>query len=162
MISFRKLGRPLPSLLKRPTTKARKDPWTGHIDRSLRAMPSKQQRLESFALQSKDAVGTLPERIVWQWLEHRKYQFLTQYIVSGGGARLDFLVILGNPPGVAVRVMGNFWHKMPKRIRSDAAQMLRLIAKGYRVVDLWELDIYAAVLAGNLYSWADKKLFEIA
>lgn len=159
---FAKLGHPLPSLTRRSLFYAKKQPFIGKREQGWKAFPNERERLERFAQLSKNAIGTLPERIIWRWLEYREYAFTTQYTVGAAGARLDFLVFIGAPPGVAVRVQGSYWHSMSERVKSDAVQYLRLLAKGFRVVDLDELEIYNAVLNGNLYDWADEKLYEAA
>jgi hypothetical protein len=70
-------------------------------------------RLEAMAKQGVD--GTLPERIIWQWLEDEQYAFEPQYTEFGGratvgGAVIDFVVwgMSGQP--VAIRVQGGYWH----------------------------------------------------
>ena len=158
MMNLPKLGSVLPSMSrKRMPFSAKAEPFKGKTTDW--DYPSDDERLELFAQKSETALGTLPERIVQVWLEQRNYQFIPQYTVSGAGARLDFLVIVGVPPGVAVRVMGNYFHTLEGRMASDASQSLRLIAMGYRVCDLWELDCYSHVLSGDFFTWADEQLF---
>lgn len=105
--------------------------------------------LEKAAMQG--VPGTLPERIVWKWLEDNQYSYLAQSSEGGGrltmgGAVIDFLVfdIAGKP--VALRVQGDYWHgpKFPDRQARDDEQYYRLTEWGYLVVDLWESDIYEA------------------
>ena len=107
--------------------------------------------LEEAAMQG--VVGTLPERIVWKWLVDRDYRFIMQRSEFGGalvlgGAIVDFVVydLAGQP--VALRVQGTYWHgpAFPARQARDDEHYHRLTAMGYLVVDLWEHDIYAAVL----------------
>ena len=114
--------------------------------------------LEEAALQG--VFGTLPERIVWKWLIDRQYRFIVQRAEFGGalvlgGAVVDFVVydLAGQP--VALRVMGDYWHgpKFPGRQARDDEHYQRLTAMGYLVVDLWEGDIYNAVLAERLTAY---------
>jgi G:T-mismatch repair DNA endonuclease (very short patch repair protein) len=105
-------------------------------------------------------VGTLPERIVWKWLEDHDYRFITQGAEFGGrmvlgGAVVDFVVydIAGQP--TAIRVMGDYWHgpKFPGRQARDDEHFMRLSQMGYLVVDLWEGDIYEAVKRDRLTAY---------
>lgn len=114
--------------------------------------------LEEAALQG--VVGTLPERIVWKWLIDRQYRFIMQRSEFGGalvlgGAVVDFVVydLAGQP--VALRVQGDYWHgpKFPDRQARDDEHYHRLTAMGYLVVDLWEHDIYNAVLHKRLTAY---------
>ena len=125
------------------------------------ALPSKQERLEAKAA---EPPGTLPERLVKAWLEKQSLPWQSQQSEMGGrlrvgGAIVDFIIYVGTPPGVVLRVQGDYWHSMEPRRSRDRTQRERLIAKGYRVVDLWEGDIYNAVLGGYLARYMRKKLF---
>ncbi len=111
--------------------------------------------LEEFAIRSD--IGTLPERIVWKWLEDGGYQYEYQLAAMGGrdvvgGAVLDFIVydLAGRP--VAIRVQGEYWHSsaFPSRQARDDEQYYRLVAMGYAVVDLWEQRIYDAAMNKRL------------
>jgi hypothetical protein len=92
------------------------------------------------------ATGTLPELIVALALIKLKLDFRCQANEMGGklflgGATVDFEVMLGGFTTL-IRVMGDYWHTMPGRKQSDEAQYAMLHAKGYRVADLWEHDLY--------------------
>ena len=132
------------------------------VDRELIPFPvTERERLELAAAQG---VGTLPERIIRKWFEKAGLPVFEQQIVYGGHLRIgggvvDFIVNIGTPPGIAIRVQGDYWHKMPDRVAKDWVQYERLVAKGYRVVDLWEGDIYEAVLGGFLDSYMKENLF---
>jgi len=105
--------------------------------------------LEKAALQG--VPGTLPERIVWKWLEDEGRLYEAQYAELGGrwyagGAVVDFVLYdLGERP-VALRVQGDYWHGLgfPDRQARDDEQAIRLTARGYVVVDLWEGELYEA------------------
>lgn len=103
--------------------------------------------------------GTLPERIVWKWLEGQPYLFRVQQAEFGGrgqlgGVALDFVVFGIAALPVALRVQGGYWHGPQSDRKSlDDEQAARLRMKGYLVVDLWEQDIYAAVRGDRLTSY---------
>jgi hypothetical protein len=124
----------------------------------------KEDPLEKAALQG--VPGTLPERIVWKWLLDEDYLFETQLAVAGGrmvigGSVVDFVVydIAGQP--VALRVQGDYWHgpKFPDRQARDDEQFWRLHQMGYKVVDLWESDIYEAVRQERLTPYIEGEVF---
>jgi hypothetical protein len=162
-MTFRKLGRPLPSMHRRRNPMAaRAYPYKGKKMEAWGPLPSDDERLEKMAVQD---TGTLPERLVEKWLIHRQYPYQKQLSLLGGNLRVgggvvDFLVSYGPPPGVAVRVQGDYWHTLTPRIAKDRIQYQRLIAKGYIVLDLWEGELYTAALGGYLYGFCDKELQE--
>lgn len=100
--------------------------------------------------------GTLPERIILKWLERRGYLYRVQVAELGGarslgGMSLDFVVygLAGLP--VVLRVQGTYWHgPLMDRTALDDEQAGRLRLNGYLVVDLWEHEIYQAVLSHRL------------
>lgn len=123
----------------------------------------KEDPLEKAALQN--VPGTLPERIVWKWLIDEDHIFEAQSIQEGGrmvigGSVVDFLVysMAGRP--VCIRVMGDYWHgpQFPERQARDDEQRARLNMMGYIVCDLWEHDIYEAVLQNRLTSYIENEV----
>jgi hypothetical protein len=117
----------------------------------------KEDPLEAAAKQG--VPGTLPERIVWKWLEDNDHLFDAQSEQGGGrlsvgGAVVDFLVYTLAGATVAIRVQGDYWHgpAFPERQARDDEQADRLRQWGYIVADLWEHDIYDAVLNHRLDS----------
>lgn len=115
----------------------------------------KEDPLEKAAKQG--AVGTLPERIIWKWLEDHDHLFDCQSEQGGGrlsvgGAVIDFLVYTLAGQTVAIRVQGDYWHgpAFPERQARDDEQADRLRQWGYIVADLWESDIYEAVINERL------------
>jgi hypothetical protein len=97
---------------------------------------------------------TLPEIIVGYSLVKLGWQFDAQASESGGrlylgGSVVDFKIFLGIG-FICCRVQGDWWHSQPDRIMKDAVQWTRLHALGYRVVDLWEGDLYKA--------WAENRI----
>jgi len=122
-----------------------------------------QDKLEQKAKQG--VIGTLPERIIWAWLERRGLSFAPQVSMMGGvgevgGARVDFIVygLMGQP--VALRVMGGYWHgaAFPERQRIDEEQAQRLRANGYQVVDLLEGEIYEAAEYNRLTAYIEGEI----
>ena len=109
--------------------------------------------------------ASLPERIVWAWLERRGLSFAPQVSLMGGvgevgGARVDFVVygLMGQP--VVLRVMGGYWHgaAFPERQRIDVEQANRLRLNGYAVVDLVEQDIYDAVEYNRMTAYIEGEI----
>ena len=101
---------------------------------------------------AQNAVGTLPERIVWKWLEDEHLVFRPQMNFYGGralrgGAVVDFLVWGLAAVPVVLRIQGAYWHGPLRAGQSatDDQQAIRLRRDGYLVVDLGEDEIYAAV-----------------
>ena len=110
--------------------------------------------LEAAAVQG--VLGTLPERIIRKWLDTRGYLYQIEAAESGGartlgGMTLDFIVSGLAGPRVVLRVQGDYWHgPLMDRSSLDDEQAGRLRLSGYLVVDLWEHEIYQAVLSHRL------------
>lgn len=103
--------------------------------------------------------GTLPEIMVALALVWLGYQFQAQRPTDGGrlrlgGAVVDVIVFLGAAQ-VVCRVQGDYWHSLPARKLKDTVQWGRLHAKGYRVVDFWEGEIYKAWVEQRLKQFVD-------
>jgi len=116
--------------------------------------------LEAAAMQGVDA--SLPERIVWNWLEREGHHYEASYNLLGGrlmigGAVVDFIVYDMAATPVALRVMGDYWHGpgFPDRQERDDEQAGSLRRLGYQVVDLWEHDIYEAVVKNRLTEYIE-------
>lgn len=103
------------------------------------------------ALQQKYRKMTLPEGILYAWLEKRRLNFVYQAEAFGGRAQYG-----GQVPdfwlpelGVAINVNGDYWHGSLLRSRRDAENKIRLMGskiEGVRVtavVDLWESTLYS-------------------
>ena len=159
-----KLGKPLPALGKR---KRAKQPETSRsrkanlsIGKSLNYERIKQEVEKAIAALSDEwrrlipAAGTLPEKIVALALAWAGMMFQAQQNEDGGrlrigGSVVDFKVWMGSTI-IIVRVQGDYWHILPDRKQKDLVQWERLHARGYRVVDLWEHDLYQA--------WVDNRI----
>lgn len=125
------------------------------------------EKLEAAAMQGQ--VGTLPERIVWKWLEAEQYEYQFQLAELGGrdtagGAVIDFVVYGVALAPIVIRVMGDYWHgpQFPQTQAKDDEQYVRLHAMGYFVVDAWEHDIYEAVLKDSLTPYMEDLLYNAA
>lgn len=110
--------------------------------------------------------GTLPERMIALALVWLGYYFQWQRSEDGGrlrlgGAVVDFLVYVGAKPTI-IRVQGDYWHSLPQRKLQDAVQWERLHAKGYRIFDAWEHDIYDAWLTGRLKRFVEEGVLNAA
>ena len=86
---------------------------------------------------------TEPEAMVMGWLTQRKIPFSFQTSLAGGfyelgGAVVDFIL---DELSIALRVMGEYWHKGIEKTGTDMLQKEMLTAMGYTVVDLLESDI---------------------
>ena len=83
------------------------------------------------------------ESMVAQWLSRNKIVFSFQLWMAGGpyelgGSVVDFTL---DELGIALRVMGEYWHRGISKSGSDLIQKESLSAQGWRVIDLWEDDI---------------------
>jgi G:T-mismatch repair DNA endonuclease (very short patch repair protein) len=118
--------------------------------------------LEDAALQG--VMGSLPERIIWKWLQGQGYLFRVQQAEFGGrgqlgGVALDFVVFGMAAMPVALRVQGAYWHgPTSDRKALDDEQAGRLRMAGYLVVDLWEQDIYTAVRGHRLTAYVMERV----
>ena len=110
--------------------------------------------LEAAARQGVD--GTLPERIIWKFLEDSRMLYTPQTQELGDrsahGTTADFEIMGIAAMPVIVRIMGTYWHSAAflGRSSNDDEQAARLRAAGYIVIDLEEDSIYSAVLNDRL------------
>ena len=142
------------SLEKMPAVKA----WSRPAELGVEEDP-----LEKLAKQG--VLASLPERIVWAWLERKGYSFTMQAAELGGrnqvgGAVVDFVVWDMASRPVAIRIQGQYWHgpSFPGRRARDDEQAAKLRMKGYLVVDLWEQQVYEYALTGHLGQLIDRLL----
>lgn len=137
------------------------------LPRQLRYQDIKEQvlaalaRLDTVQQQLIPAGSTLPEMIVALALIWGGYRFAAQRPEDGGrlrlgGAVVDFIVYTGRP--IVIRVQGDYWHSLPNHRRRDAMQLLRLISRGYTVIDLWEHDLYQAWTQGTIVLFVRQSL----
>jgi hypothetical protein len=104
------------------------------------------------ALQARGVLGSVPELMVYSWLEARTIPFDFQSSMFGGRMQLGGQVpdfILKHLPELLVwRVQGDYWHSRPgthEQDRLEKAMLLGAVVDGKKVsavVDLWEHDIY--------------------
>jgi hypothetical protein len=96
--------------------------------------------------------GTIPELIVYDYLERMGYEFLFQPAVDGGrgaagGAVPDFAVNIGGKYTVFL-VNGVYWHSRKEISASDEVDKLTILSATInglmveRVVALWDTRIY--------------------
>jgi len=83
------------------------------------------------------------ESMVAQWLSRNKIVFSFQSWMAGGrhefgGAVVDFTL---DELGIALRVMGEYWHRGVTKRGSDLIQKEMLKKEGWTVIDIWEEDI---------------------
>ena len=116
--------------------------------------PGRRQEPDVLEEAAAPTYGTRPERILEAWLQRSGLAYDREVPALGGrlelgGAILDF-VVYGLLPGqpVAIRVMGGYYHR--SRQVMDLYQLQRLLKAGFRVVDLWDSEIYTAVKVGRL------------
>jgi len=96
--------------------------------------------------------GSLPEKVLDNWLRRRGYSYVREVPELGGftvgGAILDFVVYgLGTAP-IVLRINGRYIHR--NRQLMDEHQRVRLRMRGYHVVDLWDDELMAAADADRL------------
>lgn len=118
--------------------------WRRGPARRLAADPFEQLAYQGF--------GSLPERVLENWLRRRGFQYERDVPELGGmvtgGAIIDFLIFgLGAEP-VVIRVQGRWIHR--NRQLTDLHQRVRLQLRGYRVVDLWDDELLAAARGDRL------------
>jgi len=161
------VGKPLkelPAWGEKPKRVAKPDTRRAKVDVRARVQPNyskvKAGVLEAVANLPANKKGlislawTLPEIIVGYSLVKLGWHFDAQSSESGGrlylgGSVVDFKVYLGSG-FLCLRVQGDYWHSLPDRVLKDAVQWTRLHALGYRVADLFELDLYQAWVEGNI------------
>ena len=115
-------------------------------------------RAEALEKRAKQGVmGSLPERLIWSWLDRTGLLFTVQESIWGGkrvqgGAVLDFQIWGLAAYPVVIRVQGSFWHgpAAPGRNNNDDRVASRLMASGFIVVDAWETDIENYALTGHI------------
>lgn len=124
------------------------------------------------SLQQKFPRGTVPELIVYLWLQKKGYQFEYQVELYGGrrfegGLIPDFVLYRNRTNADVWQVNGQFWHSIAKKGFADETNNIRMLgqivngATVDRVISLWEDDIYTKrpqvfylALAGiNMRGW---------
>lgn len=103
-------------------------------------------------LQGQFPQATLPELVVYDWLQRARLFFRYQVELFGGrrlrgGLLPDFVVFLGGVT-LAWQVQGEYWHSRGLKGDADRTANLRMtgqVVEGRRidrVVELWENDLY--------------------
>ena len=79
------------------------------------------------------------ELIVIEWLERHKIPFESQSSLAGGYFSLGGMVVDFLLPDrrIAIRVMGEYWHKGVEPEGKAIIQREQLEAMGWTVVDIW-------------------------
>lgn len=90
-----------------------------------------------------EQVMTDIEAIVVEWLQRHKIKFQFQTSLLGGyfalgGAVVDILLEEGN---IAIRIMGEYYHRGIEPEGKAVIQREMLEAEGWTVVDIWGEDI---------------------
>lgn len=132
------------------------DPLVQEIWQRLGGQPQDQSTAERVA-KLKEALyrtyeGTIPELVVYDWLEQNNIPYSFQAFVYGGrskrgGVVPDFVVWPGGR-GLAWFIDTNYWHTKPEVAASDITDRIRLlgaVVDGIRiekVIALWEDNIY--------------------
>lgn len=92
--------------------------------------------------------GTLPEKLVFDYLMRLNVPFYFQYVIDEGWATIGFPVDSYTVDfyiphcNVAIEVQGEYWHSLPDAAQHDALKQVILEASGVSVVYWWETDIY--------------------
>jgi len=104
------------------------------------------------ALQAEFPRGTIPELIVYQWLEQEQVRFIYQATAFGGravrgGLLPDFVVIQGGS-GAAWQMQGDYWHSKKFNPDRDESSRIRLLGSEFEgvkvesVIFIWEDRLY--------------------
>lgn len=115
------------------------------------------------ALQDKFPVGTVPELVVYSWLQQQGYSFEYQVELYGGrgirgGLIPDFLLRQDGSNGDIWQVEGDYFHSIARKGFHDQTakwRMLGQIIRGVtvkRVISLWESDLY--LHRPQIFYWA--------
>lgn len=82
------------------------------------------------------------EKIVYAWLIDANIPFVGQKSLFGGtelgGTIVDFLL---EDRGIALRVMGEYWHSSLEASARDEIAKEKLMEQGYIVCDIWERNL---------------------
>lgn len=121
------------------------DPWDLTIHRrGPRRLKEGEDPLEARAIPHDSLRGTLPERIMYKWLQDRRINFDFQSSLLGG--RLEFGGIVADfilPDFMYVLNPAGPTHSEFARIRKDEEQTMILAEFGYRTFIIPEADVYA-------------------
>ena len=104
------------------------------------------------ALMQEYPAGTIPEFIVYCWLEKERIKFIYQAMLFGGrrmsgGLLPDFVVNVGGGLSVAWQVQGEYWHSLSRKKGYDRSVSLRMTGAWFqgrriwKVAELWEADL---------------------
>ena len=90
-----------------------------------------------------EAVATDIERLALNWLDKHRIDYLFQTSLAGGYYELGGMVIdiLLPDRWIAIRVMGEYWHKGVEPEGKAIIQREQLEAMGWTVVDCWGEDL---------------------
>lgn len=115
-------------------------------------------------LQEKFPVATLPELVVYNWLEKEHVKFEFQVELFGGrrlrGGLLPDFVVERGAGAIAWQVQGEYWHSQALKDDGDRIANLRMLGQVVRgrriekVVELWENDLYRKSLRNTVMSLA--------
>jgi very-short-patch-repair endonuclease len=92
---------------------------------------------------TKTRIATDIELVVISWLDKNNINYQFQSIFLGGfyqlgGAVVDFIL---SDKNIALRVMGEYWHRGVVPEGRDIIQREMLTSLGFIVVDLWSTDL---------------------
>ncbi len=97
-------------------------------------------------------VATIPELLVYTWMQREGLKFEFQVPLFGGrnfsnGLVVDFLLYRDGTSADVISVNGNFWHSIGKKGFHDQTSSLRMIGQQVRgatiarVIEVWESDL---------------------
>jgi len=118
-------------------------------------------------LRDQDVVGSVPELMVYGWLERRGVPFEFQSSMFGGrqvrgGLVPDFVLNHLTEALAILRVQGEYWHERVEG--EDRAAKVRLLGAYINgqpvayVVDVWENDVYSRIDAAMEAALAGREL----
>lgn len=105
------------------------------------------------SLQQRFPRGTVPELVVYSWLQRHGYAFDYQVELYGGrrfegGLVPDFVIYQDRTNADVWQVQGEYWHSLSRKGFADKTNNIRMLgqivngATVDRVIELWEDDLY--------------------
>ncbi len=170
MTAFKRMPR-LPGPKEPPKPKVRAAPQLAMTDvrsplevRFTQTLDDEKLAKRLVKLQAQFPAATLPELVVYNWLEREHVAFEYQVELFGGrrlrGGLLPDFVIQHGANAIAIQVQGEYWHSKALKDDRDRAVNLRMlgqIVNGRRiehVVEVWENDLYQKNLRNTVMNLA--------
>lgn len=146
----KKKFKPLPKMTF-PTAADGSDPALTALIKRVGGDKDLAKRIMSLA--EKFPVATVPELIVYSFLQQHGYNFDFQAELFGGrrfegGLLPDFVVRGSNAEGIVFQVQGSHWHSISRKGFNDQTSQWRMLGQVVngvtikKVIEVWEDDLY--------------------